>query len=247
MYAPAPLLAVWNPFATLPCETFTKGWWYGRSQGDARQRGVPEMIEHRARFGGAGNCFDLALWLMHLFEEAGIDARPLACHWGTSDAHVAVLATVATGEEFLCDPGDCWITPVLAESNDEWRRGFFPGREIRTRRLEDVFEVDCRRGDGEVCIERYPLAHRSNAEFAEACRHSQNLLRRPFCECLLRHQGTGELSLWEYDRGRSYYNLFEQRDYEPTRSGAAAWQLHITERSGLGAVLIREGFAAHGE
>ncbi len=57
------------------------------------QREVGEMIEHRARFGGAGNCFDLARWFTHLLEGAGVDARPLGCHWGTSEAHVAVHAT----------------------------------------------------------------------------------------------------------------------------------------------------------
>ena len=44
----------------------------------------------------------------------------------------------------------------------------------------------------------------SEERFIRACNHSQNLLRRPFCEMLLPHPDTGAIEHWEYDREASF-------------------------------------------
>ena len=86
------VLAVWNRFVGVPCETFTKGWWYRQCGGAPRQRTVAEMVAHRVDYGAGGNCFDLALWLRQAFAAAGIPARLIGHDLGTAEAHIAVLA-----------------------------------------------------------------------------------------------------------------------------------------------------------
>ena len=95
-------------------ETLTKAWLYETDRG-RRQRTVSEMVDDRLQFGTSGNCFDLAVWLLHAFEIAGIDAYAIGHDLLTPNAHVAVLA-VDNGYRYLCDLGDQWIAPILIDS-----------------------------------------------------------------------------------------------------------------------------------
>lgn len=113
MYAPAEIEQLYRQLASIPMETFTKGWWWLQCGGQARQRTVAEMAVHRERYGAGGNCFDLAYWLLDLARAAGIAARPIGHDLESWEAHAALLLTDDAGDEYLCDPGDLWLRPIL--------------------------------------------------------------------------------------------------------------------------------------
>lgn len=243
MRASEALRNVWSQFQGIPMETFTKGWWLKQCGGVARQRTVAEMRAHRRLLGAGGNCFDLALWLRHELAMAGICARIVM----TPDAHVAVLATDADGGEYLCDLGDQWLQPVLVSPEHtgftaEWQPGLFPGREVRVHRSGDSLEVFYRRAGGKAADQTYDLAFVGELEFLQACNESQNCLRRPFCEMRLPHPGTGAIEHWEYDRGRSFWNLFDGRVFEEPCGSPEAWTLRISARTGMAPALITVAF-----
>ncbi len=251
MQAPQSIRSIWDRFGEIPMETFTKGWWHRRCGGRARQRTVAEMVEHRRALGAGGNCFDLALWLRHDLQEAGIEARVVGHDLGTPEAHVAVLAVDGAGAEYLCDLGDCWLQPVLISPEREgfdpgWHADFFPGREIQVRRDGVRLEVCYRRASGKVSRQVYDLSPVGEEELRRACDHSQNLLRRPFCERLLPHPRTGERAHWEYDRGRSFWNLADGPVFEEPCATAAQWVERIAQRTGVAPSLLEEGFRAYG-
>lgn len=247
MQAPASILQVWRLFQGIPMETFTKGWWSRECGGSPRQRTVAEMTEHRQLHGTGGNCFDLAVWLRHALHEAGIQARITGHDLGTGDAHAAVVATDPSGQEFLCDLGDLWLQPILISHTSElWHAGFFPGREIQVHRDGDHLRVYYRRGNGKVSHQAFGLAPVPEEVFQQACHHSQNLLRRPFCEALLPHPETGRISHWEYDRGRSFWNLDSGPVFEEPCVDDAGWIARICQRTGISAEIVTGAFDAYG-
>lgn len=81
----------------------------------------------------------------------------------------------------------------------EWLPGFFPGRRVQVARTAGRLEVAYLRASGKVGRQSYDLAPVSEELFQRACHHSQNLLRRPFCETLLPHPDTGVIEHWEYE------------------------------------------------
>ncbi|WP_327204675.1 hypothetical protein [Paenibacillus terrae] len=91
MLVPNEILSIWEKFNTFPMETLTKAWFYKKTDGK-KQRDVSLMKEHHERYGITGNCFDLAIWLLHEFEKEGIEAYPIGHDLGTTEAHVAVIA-----------------------------------------------------------------------------------------------------------------------------------------------------------
>ncbi|MGE5589040.1 MAG: hypothetical protein ACM3ZA_00210 [Bacillota bacterium] len=212
MQAPETIRRVYGWFRGIPMETFTKGWWYAQCDGAPRQRTVDEMREHRQRQGPGGNCFDLVLWLREEYREAGISARVIGHDLETARARVALLVRDASGLEYLCDPGDLWLEPILVTPDApgfsaEWQSGFFPGRRVQVARASDRLEVAYLRASGRVGRQSYDLAPVSEEQLHRACQHSQSLLRRPFCEMLLPHPDTARVEHWEYDEGTSFWNL----------------------------------------
>jgi len=246
MKAPVEILQTWNRFAGMPMETFTKGWWYARCGGTSRQRTIDEMIEHRRLYGAGGNCFDLALWLRHEFARDGLHARVVGHDLCTEDAHVAVVATGPDGAQYLCDLGDLWLQPIRIDTVDDgWHAGFFPGRQVQVAPLDAGIEVRYRRTNGKVGRQRYDLRHLTEDEVMAACNHCQNLLRRPFCEMLLPHPETGVVEHWEYDEGKSFWNLTTGPVFEPPCGSQAEWAERISRRTGMSTELITEAFAAY--
>lgn len=251
MRAPAALRDVWERFHGIPMETFTKGWWLKQSDGLSRQRTVDEMREHRRRLGAGGNCFDLALWLRHEFQQAGVPARIVGHDLERPEGHVAVLASDPTGAEYLCDLGDLWLQPILVSPDHpafspDWHPGFFPGRLIQVHRLDGALEMLYQRASGKVSRQRFDLAPISEERFLRACHYSQNLLRRPFCEMLLPHPDTGAIEHWEYDQKASFWNLEDGPVFEEPCSSLEEWIGRISSRTGLAPALIQTAFDAYG-
>lgn len=251
MHAPETIRQVWNRFQGIPIETFTKGWWHRRSGGHPRQRTVAEMIEHRRSLGTGGNCFDLALWLQHAFAEAGVQAWAVGHDLETPEAHVAVVASDHRGQEYLCDLGDLWLEPILidprsSEFSDAWHADLFPGRLVRIDRADRHLEVSYRRSSGKTAQQVYDLRPLGGEELAKACHHSQNLLRRPFCEVLLPHPVSGKRERWEFDRGASFWNLDDGPVFEEPCTTEEECVARIAMRSGLSPEIIRSAIQAYG-
>lgn len=248
MQAPGSILQVWRGFQGIPMETFTKGWWYRQCGGMPRQRTVAEMTEHRRLYGTGGNCFDLAVWLREALQTAGVAARITGHDLGTDDAHVAVIATDPEGREYLCDLGDLWLQPMLIDRSTEgFHAGFFPGREIRLERSGNSLLVLYRRpAIGKVSRQLFDLSPVPEAQFEAACHHSQSLLRRPFCEALLSHPDTGAITHWEYDRGRSFWNMDGGPVFEDACLDEAHWVARISQRTGMSAGIVRGAFEVYG-
>lgn len=226
-------------------ETFTKVWWNEQCGGVARQRTVEEMVAHRREYGTGGNCFDLALWLRHELRQAGVPARIIGHDLGASHAHVAVLAEGGDGAQYLCDLGDQWLQPVLITPQREnwspdWLRGFFPGRAVQIRPDGECLTIAYRHG-AKVATQQFDLAAIDEAVLERACHHSQNLIRRPYCEMLLPH-ATGSIEHWEYADGRSFWHLESGAEYEVPCADAGDWATRVADYTGIAAGLIRHVF-----
>jgi hypothetical protein len=250
MQAPPEIMAVWNRFVGVPMETFTKGWWYGCCSGSPRQRTVAELIEHRRTHGAGGNCFDLALWLRQALWDAGIAARIIGHDLCTPEGHVAVIASDRCGGNYLCDLGDQWLQPILIDPGaqafaDDWHRGFFPGREVRISRSDELLQVFYWRAGGKVGSQSYDLRVLTEDAVMQACHHSQNLLRRPFCEMLLPYPVTGRIEHWEYDEGASFWKLEDGAVLEEPCGKQAEWVARISGRTGMSAELIQAAFTTY--
>ncbi len=245
MTAPRDLQDVWNRFVGIPCETFSKGWWYSRCPRPDRQRTVAELCAHRREHGTGGNCFDLTYWLLHDLRQAGFATRAIGHELEQYNAHVALLVAHPDGREYLCDLGDVWRQPIAAVSCDEWQRGFASGYEVRLQREPDQLKVECRRSTGSQWTETYELAAITDEQLHSACNHSQSLLRRPFCQMLLPHPKTGTLELWQYDREASYFSLDTGKDEEPPCTTRAEWIRRIHQRSGISEATLQAGFEAY--
>ena len=187
MQATPEILAVWRKFDRFPMETLTKAWFRGG------QRTVEQMKAHRAEFGTSGNCFDLALWLLAEFAEAGIEAYAVGSDMQSDRAHVAVAALDGQGSPYLCDLGDLWLQPVLVDPkrsdfSNEKLRGFFPGAEVEVHVQEGSCEVRYHRKGGKWKPQVYSLRKVSTEELIAAGeRFPQKTLRKlfPACEFLL--------------------------------------------------------------
>ncbi|TLS35014.1 hypothetical protein [Pseudalkalibacillus caeni] len=100
MKAPEEILSVWHQFDDCPMETISKHYHY-RHTNIARQRTVTELEEHWKTFNTVGNCFDLAIWLLDSFADAGVEAYPIGHHLFTPKAHIAVIARDSSGNGSL--------------------------------------------------------------------------------------------------------------------------------------------------
>lgn len=123
--APHEILAVWKRFDPFPMETITKAWLLKHFPSKG-QRTVEEMIDHRSKTQASGNCFDLAIWLIHEFKLAALDAYAVGENLGTPEAHVGVIAHDRAGRRYLCDLGDLWIQPIaIDEPSEALHFGYF--------------------------------------------------------------------------------------------------------------------------
>ncbi|MBT2571342.1 hypothetical protein [Planococcus sp. ISL-110] len=207
MEAPAEILSVWRQFDGFPMETLTKAWHYQQS-GEQKQRSVALMKQHRDQFGITGNCFDLAIWLLAAFDEAGVKAYPVGSGLGTEQSHAAIMAEDADGSRFLCDLGDQWIQPILVDvDNPEFKSdrlpGFFPGAEVQIAPADKKIEVIYYRPNGKQSNQVYGIDAVERKDFLEAAEYSQHHIHpKPLVEVRLR--GKGETVHWEFDNWESF-------------------------------------------
>lgn len=207
MEAPAEILSIWRQFDNFPMETLTKAWYYQRS-GEQKQRSVELMKQQREQYGITGNCFDLAIWLLAAFDEAGIKAYPVGSELGTEQAHAAIMAEDQKGRRFLCDLGDQWIKPILIELDDpEFTNGrlpgVFPGAEVQVQKAVNGIEIIYFRPNGKQSRQVYTIQPVDRVEFWKAAEYSQHHIHpEPLLE--VRLPGAGETVHWEFDNWESF-------------------------------------------
>jgi hypothetical protein len=249
--APPLILDVWQRFRGIPAETLTKAWWLHQCGGAPRQRTVSEMRLHRHLHGTGGNCFDLVLWLLAELADADAAARPIGHDLETPRAHIAAVVR-HDGAEYLCDPGDQWLQPVLISPDHvafdaSWLAGFFPGAKIRIDPGGEDLRVHYLFPDGHQNVQTYHLGHVDAEALDRACLHSQGLLRKPLVEVVARNRDTGELGAWEFDRFRSLWRLPSGHRVEDPCADLPAWAQRIADRTGMSLAVVMHALQVYAE
>lgn len=243
MKASEEILAVWRRFDDFPMETLTKAWLYSK-QANRKQRSVETMKQHRAEFGVTGNCFDLAIWLLDAFKEAGIEAYPIGSELGTGDDHAAVMAVDRRGRRFLCDLGDQWLQPIGIDTDDEAYTdeklaGFFPGAEVQVLPENDTFKVVYHRPNGKFSTQTYSALPVSMEEFLSAADFSQShVYPKPLLEVRL-PWGT-EIAHWEFDNWKSFLSTSQGLVEDAPLATIDEWVERIHGKTGYDKTLLKE-------
>ncbi|KSU81974.1 hypothetical protein GA0061096_3570 [Fictibacillus enclensis] len=242
MNVPEELLAVWRRFDDFPMENLTKAW-CTQHMDRQKQREVSLMKEHHEQYGMTGNCFDLALWLLHDLKEAGIKAYGIGRGLMTDAAHVAVIALDEEGRRYLCDLGDQWLSPIPldAESPDEkWHRGFFPAAEIRTFLISgNEIEVHYLRPNGKVSKQVFDTGPIDEDVLWEAADYSQKHIKSfPHVECrVIRH---GKSAHWEMNDWQSFFRTDDGIILESPAGLLEEWASRIVEKTGIHRNVVEE-------
>lgn len=235
------LLTEWKKFDSLPMETLTKAWYY-HSPIELKQRSVQLMIAHHEQYGVSGNCFDLAIWLIHEFANQGIRAYAVGHDLFTPNAHVAVVALNQDGYRYFCDLGDQWIQPILVDRNskeycEDVLDSFFPGARVQVSNQNDKLYIKYFRPNGKISSQHFDLTPTSHEELLSAGEHSQRLLRHPLVE--KRIFAGHEVHHWEFDDGKSFLSTNEQRVYESELIENDEWADRISERTGMDKEVVK--------
>ncbi|WP_245998126.1 hypothetical protein [Aquisalibacillus elongatus] len=216
-------------------ERFTKLWFYNQNP-THKQRDVQLMKQHWHQYGITGNCFDLAIWLLHEFQQHGIRAYPIGHHLFTEDAHVAVIAEDHSGNRFLCDLGDQWTHPILIEpSNTNFTSGklsgFFPAADIQVNTKGHQVEILYHRPNGKISKQTYSVEPLNQDTFMQAAEHSQNSINpKPLLECRVPYQN--EIAHWEFNNWRSFLSTSEGLFEDPAPDSIQEWARLIHQKTG---------------
>ncbi|MCM3127482.1 hypothetical protein ACFQ3J_12610 [Paenibacillus provencensis] len=235
MNAPKQILEVWHKFDAFPMETLTKAWYYDQSSD--RQRSVALMKEHRERYGTSGNCFDLAIWLIDEFQQAGIEAYAIGEGFGTEEAHAAVCALDEQGRRYFCDLGDQWIEPILMDfMPDEYRgealSGFITGGRIKLNNQgSNHLSFTWVRPNGKTSSQVFDLTPVVLQDLNAAGEHSQSLLRNALVE--MRVPMENEVVHWEYEGGRSFISSNQELITESPLHHIEDWAQRIYKMTGI--------------
>ncbi|MBK9321594.1 MAG: hypothetical protein IPM97_01320 [Bdellovibrionaceae bacterium] len=219
-------------------ETLTKAWVL-KNRPQLGQRDVAEMKAHRSRTGASGNCFDLAIWLWHEFEKAGVPAYAVGDFLGTPDAHVGVIAVDKDDRRFLCDLGDLWIQPIAVDlSSEQLHEGFFTGAHVKIANQSNRVSVEYHRANGKVSHQSYDLSPISKASLLEAGEISQRNLSPPLVE--MRLSEGGETIHWEFDKFESYFSRMGGLAKEAPCFSDEEWARRIASRTGMNTSYVLE-------
>lgn len=232
------IISIWKRFDSFPMETLTKAWVL-KNRPHLGQRDVAEMKSHREKTGASGNCFDLAIWLIHEFEQAAIPAYAIGDFLGTPEAHVGVIAVDGEGQRFLCDLGDQWIQPIAVDrQSDQLHEGFFAGAQVKPTNQGNRLNVDYHRPGGKVSHQSYDLSAVSKADLLEAGKISQKNLSPPLVE--MRLMENTETIHWEFDKYRTCFSRMSGLEIEEPCTTDEAWAQRIALRTGMNASYVLE-------
>lgn len=242
MLATESILVTWEKFDDFPMETLTKLWFYNKGS-NKKQRDVSLMREHRQQYGVSGNCFDLAIWLLDEFKNAGVEAYPIGHNLKTENAHVAVIAINEKGNRYFCDLGDQWLRPILIDTNsedytNEELSGFFPGAKVQVQGNKTDIEILYHRPNGKISKQIFYTKPIEMDDFLQAAEYSQSLIKpRPLLECRIPYKS--EIAHWEFYNWESFLSTSEGLYKEPKLAGIEEWVEKINQKTGYNkAVLI---------
>lgn len=244
MHAPKPILDVWRTFDSFPMETLTKVWFYHHQSGAVKQREVALMKEHHDKYGIAGNCFDLGIWLIHELTQKGIEAYPVGHDLGTPDAHVAVIAKSEAGHRYYCDLGDQWLNPILIDPQSEdftedRMKGFISAAEVQVRTEGDRLYIQYHRPNGKVSRQAFDLTPIARADFWRAADISQNTLKKkPLLECRTPYKD--EIAHWEFYNWESMLSTSEGLIHDPVTRSIGEWVDRIHHKTGYAPELLAQ-------
>jgi hypothetical protein len=250
MKATEEILAVWKKFDSFPMETLTKVWLHSRGEG-GKQRDVQTMKQHRLKYGITGNCFDLALWLLDDFKNAGITAYPIGHDMKTEKAHVAVVAEDGHGNRYLCDLGDQWLQPVLIEEDhqdfcSEKLSGIFPASEIQIIPGDMEVEVLYHRPNGKTSRQVYGLNPIEHEDFMEDADFSQNLFKaKPLLEVRIPYKN--EMAHWEFGGWESFLSTSEGKFYDDPLDAIDEWAERLHGKTGYDRQMLVEALTVYKE
>ncbi|RNF38786.1 hypothetical protein [Planococcus salinus] len=250
MKAPESLLVVWRQFDDFPMETLTKAWIFAQG-GTKKQRDVETMKCHRQRYGITGNCFDLAIWLLDAFKEAGVEAYPIGDDLGTEDAHAAVVAVDEKGRRFLCDLGDQWLQPILIDGHDEAYTvaelaGFFPAATVQVKTTGTAVEVLYHRPNGKTSQQWYSAEPVSMTAFLEAAEFSQrHVYPKALVEVRLPYKD--EIAHWEFEHWESFLSTSDGLFPDPPLGTLAEWVERLHEKTGFDRRFLKESLNLYKE
>lgn len=234
MKATESILNVWNKFKYFPMENFTKVW-YANQNPIKRQRSVPLMKQHYEQYKIAGNCFDLALWLLDEFRSNQIQAFAIGHDLFTEHAHVAVIVLDENNVKYLCDLGDQWIQPICIDvqseafhSND--CHGFFPGATIQVLTKDNHVEILYKRPSGKVSKQTFDLCAIEEETLLKAAEFSQTLIKtKPLLEC---RQYGEEVVHWEFYNWNSFTSSMGGKVLDEELYSIEDWATRIHLKTG---------------
>ena len=250
MIASKEILSVWHSFDDFPMETLTKAWVYSKG-GHPKQRDVETMKKHREQYGITGNCFDLAIWLLDAFKEAGVEAYPIGSELGTEEAHAAVIAVDGEGRRFLCDLGDQWLQPVLIDADSNAYRkdklsGFFPGAEVQVVPDKASFEVIYHRPNGKVLTQNFSSEPVAMKDFLDAAEYSQNHVY-PKALLEIRFPYKNEIAHWEFFNWKSFLSTSEGLYPDAPAATIEEWVERIGQKTGYDRQFLMEALTIYKE
>lgn len=248
MKASKEILSVWHQFDGFPMETLTKAWVYSKG-GHPKQRDVETMKKHREQYGITGNCFDLAIWLLAAFKDAGVTAYPIGSELGTEEAHAAVMAVDGEGRRFLCDLGDQWLQPVLIDKDSETYTndklsGFFPGAEVQVIPDKASFEVIYHRPNGKLSTQNFSSEPVAMDEFLAAAEYSQNhVYPKALLEVRLPYKN--EAAHWEFFNWKSFLSTSEGLFSDAPAATIEEWAERIHQKTGFDQQFLLESLTIY--
>lgn len=243
MRAPIGIRSVYAQFDDFPMETLTKAWF--AKQHGRRQRTIDEMKEHRKQYGIAGNCFDLAYWLLHEFQQAGIRAYAVGHALNTDDAHVAVIAHDSQNRRYLCDLGDQWLQPIcIDEQIIHPVHGYFPAAGITVQPADHEVTIQYHRPNGKVSQQSYETEPVDMTAFLKAADHCQQVIYpKPLLEVRLPHKN--ETAHWEFYNWESFLSSSEGKHYDPPVASVEEWADRIQLKTGYNRDFLVEALSIY--
>jgi hypothetical protein len=225
------VIQVWRKFNDFPMETLTKAW-YSQIAPENKQRPVELMKIHREEYGMSGNCFDLAIWLIHEFRENKLKAYAVF----TPHSHVAVVVVNVEGNKYLCDLGDQWIEPILIdpqheEYTEEFLQGFFPGAKIKLKVQSDNLVVTYQRPNGKESNQKFNLTPISDNGLIVAGEKTQRKIISPLVEKRIFMEN--QVAHWEFDNYKSFISDKTGREMKEQLGSLEEWAHRISRVSGM--------------
>ena len=220
------ILHVWRSFDEMCMETLTKVWCHKHQQ--SQPRTVAAMEADFRSHGACGNCFDLAQWLSHRFDEAGIESYKVSNNILSRDAHVAVIAIDRQGHHYLCDLGDMWLMPVRVDlPTTQLLGGYFPAAKIEVQPSTHHLSILYHRPNGQCAQQSYDLSPIDDETWAFAAKQNHQYLAQLLVEC----RDISAQAHWEFTAYTSQWSTVDGLCQEVDCQSLVDWARRIGVRT----------------